>query len=94
MRQGFQPPVSQLVAHLVGVEDNPALSNVIERNMRTMIHLHFKAARERRLQDRIANAIIFFQGIGLCLCTSSIAVPLPEYFVMQPVMRKVWPSGE
>ncbi len=43
-------------------EDNPALSNVIERNIRTIIRLRLKAARERRLQDRIADAITSFSG--------------------------------
>lgn len=43
-------------------EDNPALSNVIERNIRTIIDLRLKAARERTLQDRIADAITSFSG--------------------------------
>jgi len=43
-------------------EDNPALSNVIERNIRTIIHLRLKAARERGLQDRIADVITSFSG--------------------------------
>ncbi len=43
-------------------EDNPALSNVIERNIRTMIHLRQKAARERGMQDRIADDITTFSG--------------------------------
>lgn len=43
-------------------EDNPALSNVIERNIRTIIHLRLKAAHERGLQDRIADAITSFSG--------------------------------
>ena len=43
-------------------KDNPALSKVIERNIRTMIHLRTKAARERRLQSRIADAITSFSG--------------------------------
>ena len=43
-------------------EDNPALSNVIERNIRTIIHLRLEAARERGLQDRIADAITSFSG--------------------------------
>ena len=43
-------------------EDNPALSKVIERNIRTIIHLRLKAARERNLQDRIADAITSFSG--------------------------------
>ena len=32
-------------------KDNPALSKVIERNIRTIIHLRTKAARERSLQE-------------------------------------------
>ena len=43
-------------------EDNPALSNVIERNIRTIIRLRLKAAHERGLQDRIADVITSFSG--------------------------------
>ena len=43
-------------------KDNPALSKVIERNIRTIIHLRTKAARERSLQSRIADSITFFSG--------------------------------
>ena len=43
-------------------QDNPALSKVIERNIRTIIHLRTKAARERSLQGRIADAITSFSG--------------------------------
>ena len=43
-------------------EDNPALSNVIERNIRTIIHLRTKAASERNLQARIADVITSFSG--------------------------------
>lgn len=42
--------------------DNPALSKVIERNIRTIIHLRTKAARERGLHGRIADAITAFSG--------------------------------
>jgi uncharacterized membrane protein len=42
--------------------DNPSLSKVIERNIRTIIHLRTKAARERSLQGRIADAITSFSG--------------------------------
>jgi uncharacterized membrane protein len=42
--------------------DNPALSKVIERNIRTIIQLRSKASRERTLQDRIADAITSFSG--------------------------------
>ena len=44
------------------VEDNPALSHVIERNIRTIMALRAKAARERSAQDRIADAITAFCG--------------------------------
>ncbi|MDD5581430.1 MAG: DUF1003 domain-containing protein [Methylobacter sp.] len=43
-------------------QDSPALSNVIERNIRTITLLRLKAARERSWQDRIADAITFFSG--------------------------------
>ena len=42
--------------------DNPALSNVIERNIRTIIGLRLKAAHARGLQDRIADVITTFSG--------------------------------
>ena len=43
-------------------QDNPALSKVIERNIRTIIHLRTKAAHQRGLQDRIADIITSFSG--------------------------------
>ena len=43
-------------------EDNPALSNVVERNIRTIIHLRLQAARERSVQNRIADVITAFSG--------------------------------
>jgi uncharacterized membrane protein len=43
-------------------KDNPALSKVIEKNIRTIIHLRTKAANERSLQSRIADAITSFSG--------------------------------
>ena len=43
-------------------KDNPALSKVIERNIRTIIHLRTRAARERSLQSRVADAITAFSG--------------------------------
>ena len=43
-------------------KDNPALSKVIERNIRTIIHLRTKAAHERGLQSRIADAITSVSG--------------------------------
>jgi uncharacterized membrane protein len=44
------------------VKDNPALSKVIERNIRTIIHLRTKADGERSAQDRIADTITTFSG--------------------------------
>jgi uncharacterized membrane protein len=43
-------------------EDNPALSAVIERNIRTILHLRLQAADARNLQDRMADAITFLSG--------------------------------
>ena len=43
-------------------EDNPALSQVIERNIRTIIQLRLKAAGQRSTQDRIADAITSLSG--------------------------------
>jgi uncharacterized membrane protein len=42
--------------------DNPALSNVIERNIRTIIDLRQRAAQARGMQDRLADAITAFSG--------------------------------
>jgi uncharacterized membrane protein len=42
--------------------DNPALANVVERNIRTIIQIRLKTARERSLQDRIADAITAYSG--------------------------------
>lgn len=41
---------------------NPTLSTAIERYIRTIIRLRMKAARERTLQERIADAITGFSG--------------------------------
>jgi len=70
-------------------KDNPALSKVIERNIRTIIHLRTKAARERSLQSRIADGItsfsgrmtfvyvhIFWFGIWILLNTGRFRVPV------------------
>ena len=43
-------------------DDNPALSRVIDRNIRTLIQLRLNAARARGLQDRIADAMTSFSG--------------------------------
>ncbi|MEQ6342202.1 MAG: DUF1003 domain-containing protein [Gammaproteobacteria bacterium] len=43
-------------------EKKPALASVIERNIRTIIHLRMKAERERSVQDKIADAITSFSG--------------------------------
>lgn len=43
-------------------DDNPALSKVIERNIRTIIDLRQQAADGRSRHDSIADAITFFSG--------------------------------
>lgn len=43
-------------------KDNPALSKVIEKNIRTIINLRTKASKERGLQSRIADVITSFSG--------------------------------
>jgi uncharacterized membrane protein len=43
-------------------EDNPALSNVIQQNIRKIIRVRQKAVREQSLQDRIANLMTTFSG--------------------------------
>ena len=43
-------------------EDNPALSNVIQRNIRKIIQVRLKSAREQSLEDRIANRMTSFSG--------------------------------
>ncbi len=43
-------------------KDNPALSKVIKRNIRTIIRLRLQAASKRNLQERIADTITAFSG--------------------------------
>lgn len=45
-----------------GEQDNPALSKIIERNIRTIIQLRLKASHERSSQNRAADAITSFSG--------------------------------
>lgn len=59
LMQPSQPNVEEKAGH---ENDNPALSKVIERNIRTIIHLRTKAANERDLQDRIADWITSISG--------------------------------
>lgn len=42
--------------------DNPLLSKVIERNIRTIIRLRLQAAKKRNFQDQIADTITSFSG--------------------------------
>src|SRR3569623_1268528 len=46
----------------VPLADSPALCHVIERNIRNMHRLRAKAARERGVQDRLADHITSFSG--------------------------------
>lgn len=48
-------------------EDNPALSTIIERNIRNIIQLRLKASQEQSFHDRIADAITSFSGRMLFL---------------------------
>ncbi len=43
-------------------EDNPALSGIIQRNIRKIIQVRQKAVSEQSLQDRIANGMTSFSG--------------------------------
>ncbi|MBC7879761.1 MAG: DUF1003 domain-containing protein [Anaerolineae bacterium] len=43
-------------------EDNPLLADVLERNIRTITRLRFKAAQERSFPDQIADAVTTFSG--------------------------------
>ncbi len=43
-------------------QDNPALSIIIERNIRTIIDLRLQAERARSLQDQIADAVTSLSG--------------------------------
>ena len=43
-------------------EDNPALSHVVERNIRTIIQMRLQAALTRSLQNRVADTITAFSG--------------------------------
>lgn len=48
-------------------EDNPALSHVVERNIRTIIRLRLQAARAQSVQDRLADVITSFSGRMVCV---------------------------
>ena len=50
-----QPDLTENAEH-----DNPALSKVIERNIRTIINLRMKASPRAILQDRTPDAIAAF----------------------------------
>ncbi len=43
-------------------DDNPALSHIIQRNIRKIIQVRLKSVREQDLQDRIANRMTSFAG--------------------------------
>ncbi|MHC5773697.1 DUF1003 domain-containing protein [Nostoc sp.] len=60
MQQGGMNEVEK--EYLDFEDDNPLLSKVIERNIRTIIRLRLQAAKKRSLQDQIADAITSFSG--------------------------------
>ena len=41
---------------------HPLLAHVIERNIRTITRLRLQTARERQVQERLADAITSFSG--------------------------------
>ena len=43
-------------------QDNPSLSKVIERNLRTIIQLRLKSDRERSIQGRVADSVTAYAG--------------------------------
>lgn len=48
-------------------EDNPALSRVVGRNIRTLIRLRLQATRTQGVQDRLADVITAFSGRMVCV---------------------------
>jgi uncharacterized membrane protein len=58
-------------------EDNPALPNVIQRNIRKIIQIRQKAVLEQSLQDRIAHGMTTFSGSML-------------FFYLHVVLFSVW----
>ena len=74
-------------------EDNPALSNVIQRNIRKIIQIRLKSVREQSLQERIAHSMTTFSGsmlffylhvvwfcVWIFLNTGHIGMPLFDPF--------------
>jgi uncharacterized membrane protein len=47
---------------------NPALSKIVERNIRTIIQLRMKASREQSFEDRIAGAVTSLSGSLVFVC--------------------------
>jgi len=44
------------------IDENPALANVVERNIRTILSLRLKASNERGAEGSIADAVTSFSG--------------------------------
>lgn len=44
------------------IDENPALANVVERNIRTILALRSRAAAERGLEGKVADAVTSFSG--------------------------------
>jgi uncharacterized membrane protein len=74
-------------------DDNPALSNVIQRNIRKIIQVRLKSAREQSFQDRVAHRMTTFSGsmlffylhvawfcVWIILNTGHIGMPLFDPF--------------
>lgn len=43
-------------------DENPALANIVERNIRTILSLRARSAAERGIEGRIADLVTDFSG--------------------------------
>jgi uncharacterized membrane protein len=56
------PPSKRTVTAYDDAPDNPALSDVVERNIRTILRLRAQSALERSFHERLADGITSFSG--------------------------------
>ena len=58
----MKSPAEQSTSIYDDEPDNPALSDVVERNIRTIMRLRAQSARNRSFQERLSDAITEFSG--------------------------------
>ena len=58
----MKSPAEQSTSVYDDEPDNPALSDVVERNIRTIMRLRAQSARNRSFQERLSDAITQFSG--------------------------------